>query len=478
MRCVVRRRPIVVLILILILLAQTVLGADPLSDDCRDRSTCDAVPEDDGPFPPLLVTGHTVYAAWTGVHGVVRTGPGATAHGDPDPEAPGGLPTRIPDGRLAQAECIVWVTGERLSFHPAEHEAALLAEDGSVKPIIANDHPSDADEDDPRFQERFRDHDPDHEGVGCDADLADPAPPGLVDWGLPTDFAALSGLFTPTDGRTTRFAAAVEAGDCAPGEGSSLRFRAHLDFIDPWGVPHEVVEFDHVCPPALEVADDALHDTFPDASDRYGQEGCKVREPTVTEDAVYTDLGGHCAALVSDRTRERFWLTATHAPVYEPTIGRYYSFALVVDTCAAVNDQDLEGRDGRYDVDGTFERVRRSQATVLGAGGVDQRPVDRCTDGSSLSFDDTLRRRVEHLRPPAEWDEVLRGNALNTNLQSLDWGTHRPSCRSPDLVWPHNEAPYASSDCYAEDHMAAAVDLHLFEEDPTGLWNWITKELR
>ncbi|MBW3582553.1 MAG: hypothetical protein KY455_05580 [Euryarchaeota archaeon] len=427
MRDVVVIRALVLIFMFLLVGLPTGFGLHDPADDCADPDACDAVPGDDGPFPPLLVTGHTVYAAWSGELGVVRAPPLATLDTDAvDGPGPGAAVAVDIPRTLVQGECVVWLSGDQLDWRPRYDPG--------------DNYPSDADE--PQGDGSGEDHDPDVEDATCeDTGVRDPSLPADAFAGHATDFAALTGMFTPTAGGTAAFAAATEAGDCAPGEGTEIRFRGHLDFISPNGIYHEVMEFDHICKEKLEFIDDVDHQLVHDD-----------RQPA------------------RDRVRERFWLTRTHAPAYDPTIDRYYTFALVVDTCAGQNVHE-----GDVEVDGAVGQAagaaRSAQALLLDHLGPSSQTVDRCTDGSSWSFDDTPRQTVEHTGPPTDGgyeQSVMRGDSFNLDRTSVTFGLHRESCRSPDLVWPYNNDWPMYGDCYAEDHLGAAVDLHMFQEDPTG----------
>jgi hypothetical protein len=249
------------------------------------------------------------------------------------------------------------------------------------------------------------------------------------------------------------FAVVVESGDCDPRHGRDFKFRAHLDFVDPNDIYHEVQEYSYVCPnggrdnlvpnPVAPLVPqrvaDAVKDLFPtDAFDDGGD--CTGATPFYTTWDPQNGEFDHPEKLVGCNARiqamflEYLWISPIHAPVWDPTIQRHYTFAIQFDTC-----------DG-----------------------------NQCTDGSP-SFDDTSRSKVVHRSPPSGpgSEEIMRGNSYDFDPDSETFGKHRTNCRHVDVRWQRiTDRPRAhQQDCYPEDHRTARIDLYVFDHDPTrGLW--------
>lgn len=461
---------------------------------------CTQNPEGD-PFPPDAVTGHTVYASWVMNRTDDDLDDGNRSLGLPtDFAAIAGyfafndvLIVRDEAARAIQRECVVWFNGENLDQRP---------QDDNFGP--ENSFPSDEDEArNGTGDESYQDYDFDRDVPNCEP---------LFEQGNGTNTGAeLHGH--------AAFAVAVEKGDCNPASGSEFNFRAHLDFVDPHGIYHEVQEYEYVCansylpglglgsPPGTVVNDPSeavsgtVSDFFPATySDEHNQDGCAVHD---TGSPTDVDLGHKCNGSIRDLFTERLWITPLHEEVFDDTIEAPYNFALQIDTCAGINVYELGGKDAMGE-ENDYQGADRMpsgpvSAPVVGSpnpaaiyhdvayhtwygNGLDEftggnYPLfDVCTDGSSFSFNDTPRGRVVHSGQPQGTgdEEIMRGNSYDFDAGSETFGKHRTNCRVNDINWEMSTYPdeeQIDEHCYPEDHKTAQVDLYVFPDDPTGLWN-------
>lgn len=537
---------------------------------------------------PDLVTGHTVYAKWVMEDFEIIDRNNNQALGLPtDFAAVAGYfvdiditKTEVNENLAKQRECVVWFNGENLDQRPL---------DDGLSADSTNRFPSDEEplDDDSSFQ----DYDFDRDVTSCGPEE------------LNVNLNTTSATYQYGD-----FAVAVEKGDCNPAKGTNFRFRAHLDFVDPNGIYHEVQEYDYNClldipyegglcddyqvadgavgantgvpsqdtgvdadndtqnettpgyggaspgddyplgcassaganqsirdpffgigtdviVPGSTLVSDAVNDLFPwTYTDPHNNNGCQVgaNPPTAnpsadpdapsnatnTDDvndtspsadpnatAASVDLGHKCNGTIQDLFKERLWITRVHEPQFDETIGDWYTFAIMVDTCSGLNPYDLTGKNDsysypydskdivetatgyagdntplvNYDVGGAYDTWYS-----LGLGPGFPLP-DACTDGSSFSFDDTNRGLTAHTAAPGSIEEIMRGNSFNATNQ------HREDCREDwnrepyneaDGGWPVNIWPPGTDQttCYPEDHKTAQIDLYIYDFDPTGLF--------
>lgn len=395
-----RARPLVFLVM-LILLVPGLYAATVRYDDAPDA-----------------VTAHTVYVE------IFERGPSRKTSALPtDFAAVAGYFSTVPIPDGFQRECVLWFNGKNLDQRPGA--------------TAIGDHAFPSDEDEPAFPSGHPAGAGDHARQDYDFDRD-------VE-GCPPEFR------TPPVDRFGAYAVAIEAGDCDPRYGRDFKFRAHLDFVDPNGLYHEVQEYSYVCEwggpmglvpnPAFPndpttVAPAAVRDLFPGLLPDV--EGCRdVPEPRDWVDpenrTVYDDplLWISCQQRIQGMFTETMWITPVHGPAWDPTIQREYTFALQVDTCDS----------------------------------------SRCTNGSPYSFDDTPRGNVVHGSPPTGPgdEEIMRGNSYDFDPASPSYGMHRENCRHAGLAWKQVVVrPRAQDqDCYPEDHKTAQVDLYVYDTDPT-----------
>lgn len=490
---------------------RTDANPDP-NNNYNNAWDCTQSPSGD-PFPPDLVTGHTVYASWVMERNITQLRDANRTLGLPtDFAAIAGyfafedrFAVRDEAARAIQRECVVWFNGMNLDQRP---------QDDNFGP--ENSFPSDEDEArNGTGDESYQDYDFDRDVPNCEP---------LFEQG--------SGNGGDERLGHAGYAVAVEKGDCNPASGSEFKFRGHLDFVDPNGIYHEVQEYDYVCsnsflpglglgsPPELsaagisvnepsEAVSGTVSDFFPETySDEHNFDGCDLHDFGATNgDGVFVDLGHKCNGTLRDLFTERLWITPLHEEVFDPTIEAVYNFALQIDTCAGINIYELGGKDanGTHNDFRNAERMPGGPVDIPEVGspnpatmyhdvayhtwygmGLDEftggnYPLfDVCTDGSSFSFNDTPRGRVVHSGPPQGTgdEEIMRGNSYDFDRDSETFAKHRTNCRVNDINWPMNTYPddeQVGEDCYPEDHKTAQVDIYVFPEDPTGFWNMHSK---